>query len=140
MSEEKAEKPKKLFQFTVTVWDDGEIDSEMNEFRLNPSGRGRPGKWRLGANDFVRRIEEILGDYDRLAEEWNKALGKGAKQLLGLQLHANSGTSVPATTPVVAKNNKNSKNEEKEEVEDESEDDEFKDMDLGEFDNPKDKE
>lgn len=67
--EQKEEKPKKMFTIVHTVWDDGEIDSEMYEFRKNPSGRGAPGKWRLGAKDFKRRVEEIFGDPASLSDE-----------------------------------------------------------------------
>ena len=70
--EEKEQKPKKLFTITHTVWDDGEIDSEMYEFRKNPSGRGAPGKWRLGKEDFKRRVGEVLGEFDLLVEDMNK--------------------------------------------------------------------
>jgi hypothetical protein len=66
MGEEKEPKPKKAFEIKVIIWDDGEIDSEMVEFRANPSGRGAPGKWRVNDTDFVRRIIETLGDPDTL--------------------------------------------------------------------------
>lgn len=70
MSEvQKEEKPKKMFTIVHTIWDDGEIDSEMYEFRKNPSGRGAPGKWRLGAKDFKRRVEELFGDPANLSDE-----------------------------------------------------------------------
>lgn len=82
-SEEKEPKPKKLFQIQITVWDDLETDAEMYEFRENPSKRGRPGKWRLKASDFVKRVGEVAGDYDLLLEEWSKAIGKGLKDTYG---------------------------------------------------------
>jgi hypothetical protein len=66
--EQEEAKPKKLFVVTHIIWDDTEIDTEMYEFRKNPSGRGAPGKWRLGAKDFKRRIEETLGDADQIGE------------------------------------------------------------------------
>ena len=66
--DEKEQKPKKAFTVVHTVWDDGEIDTEMYEFRKNPSGRGAPGKWRLGKDDFTRRIEETLGDSEQIGE------------------------------------------------------------------------
>ncbi len=66
--EQKEEKPKKMFVVVHTTWDDGEVDTEMYEFRKNPSGRGAPGKWRLGSKDFVRRVEELLGDADQIGE------------------------------------------------------------------------
>ena len=73
--EEKEQKPKKAFEIKVTVWDDGEIDSEMYEYRQNPSGRGAPGKWRLSANDFVRRVEESFGDPQSLLDQTYDAIG-----------------------------------------------------------------
>ncbi len=62
MAVEKEPKPKKSFEIRVVIWDDGEIDSELYEYRQNPSGRGAPGKWRLNKTDFVRRIQETLAD------------------------------------------------------------------------------
>jgi len=73
--EEKEEKPKKAFVVVHTIWDDGEIDTEMYEFRKNPSGRGAPGKWRLGAKDFKRRLEETLGDAETLADVMQENTG-----------------------------------------------------------------
>jgi hypothetical protein len=62
MPVEKEPKPKKAFEIKVVVWDDGEIDTELYEFRENPSGRGAPGKWRQNKTDFTRRIQETLAD------------------------------------------------------------------------------
>jgi hypothetical protein len=73
--EEKEEKPKKAFEIKVIIWDDGEIDSELYEYRQNPSGRGAPGKWRLSANDFTRRMEETLGDPQLLLDATYDAIG-----------------------------------------------------------------
>lgn len=77
MPEDQEEKPKKMFVITHTVWDDGEIDSEMYEFRKNPSGRGAPGKWRLGHADFRRRVEELLGDFGTIVDDMNSNIGVG---------------------------------------------------------------
>lgn len=74
-NEEKEQKPKKLFTVVHTVWDDGEIDTEMYEFRKNTSGRGAPGKWRQGNKDFKRRVEEVLGDFDQIADQMNSQIG-----------------------------------------------------------------
>ncbi len=69
MSEEKEDdKPKKLFVIEHVIWDDGEVDSSMFEFRKQNSGRGAPGKWRLGPKDFNRRVEELLGASDQVNE------------------------------------------------------------------------
>lgn len=72
---EKEEKPKKAFEAKIVIWEDGEMDVEMYEYRQNPSGRGAPGKWRLKSNDFVRRIEETLGDPKLLLDTTYDAMG-----------------------------------------------------------------
>lgn len=138
MSEEKEPKPKKLFQITITVWDDLEIDSEMHEFRDNPSGRGRPGKWRLTASEFVKRVEEVAGDYDALSAEWNKAIGKGVKELLGMTLMQRGSSSVAITkveTPTVKETEKpqEEKKSKKEKNKDETKKDDDYDQDLNNF-------
>jgi hypothetical protein len=79
MQEEKEEKPKKLFVVTHIVWDDGEVDTEMSEYRKNPSGRGAPTKWRLGSKDFKRRIEETLGDADQIGEVMSEHMALDAQ-------------------------------------------------------------
>lgn len=66
MGVEKEPKPKKAFEIKVVVWDDGEVDTELYEYRPNPSGRGAPGKWRANSTNFVRIIEETLGDPEQL--------------------------------------------------------------------------
>jgi len=68
MSEEKEDKPKKMFVIEHIIWDDGEVDSTMCEFRKSNSGRGAPKKWNLGPKDFHRRVEELLGASDQINE------------------------------------------------------------------------
>lgn len=75
MGEEKEPKPKKAFEVKVIIWDDGEVDAELNEYRPNPSGRGAPGKWRVNATDFIRRMEETLGDPEQLTDTIYEAIG-----------------------------------------------------------------
>jgi hypothetical protein len=109
---EKEEKPKKSFEAKIVVWDDGEMDVEMYEYRQNPSGRGAPGKWRLKANDFVRRIEEVLGDPKLLLDTTYDAMGglcldeQEVKKVVGDTLKANKkqtpSVEVVETTPAEA--------------------------------------
>lgn len=75
MGEEKEEKPKKAFVVIHTCWDDGEIDTEMYEFRKNQSGRGAPGKWRLKEKEFVTRLGEVLGDATTIVETMAEQTG-----------------------------------------------------------------
>lgn len=75
MAEEKEPKPKKQYEIKVIIWDDGEIDGEMYEYRQNKSGRGAPGKWRLPALDFVRRLEETLGDPEHILNDIHNIVG-----------------------------------------------------------------
>jgi hypothetical protein len=81
MSVEKEEKPKKAFVVVHTVWDDGEVDSELYEFRKNPSGRGAPGKWRLKPVEFVNRVGETLGDAATLVEEMTQNTGVSSAEI-----------------------------------------------------------
>jgi hypothetical protein len=76
--EQKEEKPKKMFVVVHTIWEDGEMDTEMYEFRKNQSGRGAPGKWRLNGADFSKRVEELLGDPSGLLEEMSDATHLGS--------------------------------------------------------------
>lgn len=81
MAVEKEPKPKKAFEIKVVVWDDGEIDTELYEFRENPSGRGAPGKWRQNKTDFTRRIQETLADPAILLTDVYEKIG-GVEQAL----------------------------------------------------------
>lgn len=40
--EEREEKPKKAFQLKIVVWDDGEVDTDIREYRKLGTGRGAP--------------------------------------------------------------------------------------------------
>jgi hypothetical protein len=65
---EREEKPKKLFTVVHTIWDDGEVDTELYQFRKNQSGRGAPGKWRLLPKEFKNCIEDTLGAAEEFGE------------------------------------------------------------------------
>lgn len=138
--EEKEQKPKKAFEIKVIVWEDGEIDSEMYEYRQNPSGRGAPGKWRLSANDFVRRVEESFGDPQSLLDQTYDAIGGVSLELKENQkqmIEVIKSTAKPKKVEEAEK----VKEIEKEEPE-EKDDKDFKvddNMDFGEFDKDKNK-
>lgn len=131
--EEKEQKPKKAFEAKIVVWEDGEMDVEMYEYRQNPSGRGAPGKWRLKANDFVRRIEETLGDPKLLLDTSYDAMGGlclDSQELKDIVGEAVNNNKKKANTPAVEK------------VEDEeppATPPDSNDMDFGGFDKPKEK-
>ena len=149
----KEPKVKKLFTIKLTVWEDGECEAEMKEFIDSPTGRGRPGEWRRTPVEFVQKVEERLGDFNKCLADWSKAIGKDAKDCLGLSLsmqasaQAQSSISVTPVSPVVKveekkqdkpkKPNKKDKDEEKSE-EDQVKDD-FDNMDFGKLDEDKDK-
>lgn len=106
MGEEKEPKPKKAFEIKVVVWDDGEIDSELYEYRQNPSGRGAPGKWRLNKTDFVRRIEETLANpASNLLEDVYDMVGRDVANTEEIKSLV---ASTPAATPVESKDEKES--------------------------------
>lgn len=129
---EKEEKPKKAFEAKIVIWEDGEMDVEMYEYRQNPSGRGAPGKWRLKANDFVRRIEETLGDPKLLLDTTYDAMG-------GLCLDDQELKNVVGEA---VKNNKKKADKpavEKVEEEPPATPPSSNDMDFGGFDQPKEK-
>ncbi len=67
--EEKEDKPKKMFIVEHIIWDDGEIDTKLVEFRKTNSGRGAPNKWPLKPSDFKRRMGELLGSPDQINEK-----------------------------------------------------------------------
>lgn len=132
MGIEKEEKPKKVFSITIDVYDSGDIDTSMVEYRKSPSGLGRPKAWQLTSNDFVRRVEEVLGDYDQFSEDWNKKIGKGAKQLLSFQM--GSPTLQISTSPVEPKK-EDTKTIKKEKNKETSKDEiDTEDIEFGEFD------
>lgn len=152
MSEEdaKEQKPKKMFTITIDIYDSGDVDSSMVEYRKSASGLGRPRRWELSAPDFVRRVEELLGDYNKCLYEWNNAIGKEAKQYLGITTtpqitHVSTDAVVTVekkedkkeTPPKASK--KESKKESKEELKSEDEDDGFGNIEFGDFDKNKDK-
>lgn len=147
----KEPKVKKLFTIEVTVWEDGECEAAMSEFVDSPTGRGRPGKWRRTPVEFVQRVEETLGDFNKCLVDWNNAIGKEAKQYLALnsapalsqvvsaQATASSSQIVEKKEEKKPKEDKKSKKESDTPEKDSPEDDGFGDIEFGEFDKPKDK-
>lgn len=145
-TEEKEEKPKKLFTITIDVYDSGDSDSSMVEYRKSASGLGRPRKWELTPGDFVRRVEETLGDYSSLLSDWNNLIGKSSKELAGLTLASLAASSAIASSNTIktvqvkqgsqdnveTKKSKTKRNQN----ESESESDMTEDMDFGSFDKP----
>lgn len=75
--EEKEQKPKKMFEIHHIIYDDGEIDTSISEYRKSNTGRGAPGKWRLNSRDFKRRCEEILGEHDQIVKLLIDHIGDG---------------------------------------------------------------
>lgn len=141
MAVEKEPKPKKSFEAKITVWDDGEVDVEMYEYRDNPSGRGAPGKWRLSNKDFVKRIDEVLGDPKMLLDTTYDALG-GLNLELAESHRKMEQPSSPAVQPVKEVKEPKKKKVEEDTPETEQPKDEDVaggDMDFGDFDNKKDK-
>jgi hypothetical protein len=66
--EEKEDKPKKMFIIEHVIWDDGEVDTKLVEFRKTNSGRGAPNKWTMQPKDFKRRMTELLGSPEQINE------------------------------------------------------------------------
>lgn len=70
----KPQKPKKAFELTVTVWDDGEITNKMVEFIKKE--RGAPEKWMRKPEQFNASIKEKISDnpvllLEKIAESLN---------------------------------------------------------------------
>jgi hypothetical protein len=111
------------------------------------SGLGRPRRWELTAPDFVKRVEEILGDYNKCLYEWNNAIGKEAKQYLGItttpqitHMSTDAVVTVEKKEDKKEKPPKSSKKETKEEPKSEEDDDDgFNNIEFGDFDKNKDK-
>lgn len=126
MTIEKEEKPKKVFTITIDVYDSGDSEASMVEYRKSPSGLGRPKAWQLTNVDFVKRVEEVLGDYTSLLSDWNQLIGKDAKALAAF---GNSSKveikSVDVKKPESKKDTLSKKDDE---------DDDLKDVNFGEFD------
>jgi len=139
-TEEKEEKPKKLFTITIDVYDTGDSDSSMVEYRKSASGLGRPRKWELTPGDFVRRVEETLGDYSSLLSDWNNLIGKSSKELAGLTLASLAASSAIASSNTIktvqVKDNVETKKSKTKRNQNESESDMTEDMDFGSFDKP----
>lgn len=58
MSEEKSEKPRKIFELKIHIWDDGEITEDLVE--IVPQDRGAPKKWMLDRAQFIRSLKSQL--------------------------------------------------------------------------------
>lgn len=145
MNEElKEQKPKKVFTITIDIYDTGDIDSSMVEHRMSPTGLGRPRKWEMTAVDFVKRVEEIYGNYEAMLEDCTKAIGKGSKDVLGFKANNVGGVQIAVVprpegsiippleteTPTESPDSKKSDPVE----DDDKEMDDGSDMDFGEFD------
>jgi hypothetical protein len=153
MSEEdaKEQKPKKMFTITIDIYDSGDVDAIMCEYRKSASGLGRPQKWLLTAPDFVRRVEDLLGDYNKCLYEWNNAIGKEAKQYIDMTpvtpqiTQISPSSSISFEKPIDKKEEKKDKyskqpkkEQKSEEPESTDEDDGFGNIEFGEFDKPTD--
>ena len=55
MTVEKEEKPRKVFELKVDLWDDGEVTSTIIE--IVPQDRGAPKKWLLERSDFIQSLK-----------------------------------------------------------------------------------
>jgi NACalpha-BTF3-like transcription factor len=122
----------------------------MKEFIDSPTGRGRPGEWRRTPVEFVQRVEERLGDFNTELAEWNKAIGKEAKQFLALNAapafsqvasaqSATTSQSVEKKEEKKTKEDKKSKKSDTPEKDIDPDSDGFGDIEFGEFDKNKDK-
>lgn len=132
MNEElKEQKPKKIFTITVDIYDTGDIDETLVEYRQNKTV-GRPKKWLLSAPDFVKRVEETYGNFDAMLEDCNKAIGKGSKDLLGFKANNVGGVEIKVV-PRLSEPKKDVPEVKDEDLEDEKPDD-GSDINFGEFD------
>ena len=74
MTTEKAEKPRKVFELKVEIWDDGEITTNITE--IVPQDRGAPKKWLLERADFIRSLKsQITQTPDLIKDEIVELLG-----------------------------------------------------------------
>jgi hypothetical protein len=94
-------KPKKSFTVIHTVWDDGEIDTELYQWVQNPSGRGAPGKWRKKPEEFIKALEDTLGSPKLLIEDMVSNTGMSLTQIVGANIVA--GLVSQPTAPTVTK-------------------------------------
>jgi hypothetical protein len=72
--EDKEEKPKKAFQIKAVVWDDGEVDVDIREFRKLGTGRGAPSLCGPLSPDEFKKYLKLMslspdGVCEALAEE-----------------------------------------------------------------------
>jgi len=59
--EEKEDKPKKAFQIKIVVWDDGEVDADIREYRKLGTGRGAPSLCGpLSAKDLTKALKNLM--------------------------------------------------------------------------------
>ena len=70
----KPQKPKKAFEVTITVWDDGEISNKLVEFVKKE--RGAPEKWLRKPDQFNASIKDKISEnpvllLERIAEGLN---------------------------------------------------------------------
>lgn len=58
--EERAERPRKVFELKFEIWDDGELTNSIVE--IVPQERGAPKKWHLEANDFKKSLRQQISE------------------------------------------------------------------------------
>jgi hypothetical protein len=56
----KPPKPKKAFEINITVWDDAEITTKLNEYVQKE--RGAPEKWLRKPDQFVSSVKDRISD------------------------------------------------------------------------------
>ena len=81
--EETSEKPKKAYQIKVLIWDDGEVDCDIREYRKIGTGRGAPTLCGpLKAKELLDKLEfmgiDPKGVCEAMAEELGIESGKPA--------------------------------------------------------------
>lgn len=71
---EKEDKPRKVFELKLEIWDDGELTSSIVE--IVPQDRGAPKKWLLDRTDFIRSLKsQITTTPDLMKDEIVGVLG-----------------------------------------------------------------
>jgi hypothetical protein len=76
--DEKPQKPKKAFEMTITVWDDGELTNKLVKFVKKE--RGAPEKWLCKPEQFSDAIKKNISEDPRyllieIAKSLNLDLG-----------------------------------------------------------------
>lgn len=85
MTVEKEEKPQKLYEVKLHIWDDGEIQADMVE--IVRQDRGAPKKWMLERADFQRSLKSQLSTTPQLiGDEISALLGFKARNVKSVEL------------------------------------------------------